>query len=282
MKQHLLDETRASWNFATKQHNAHKRDQAAFFRAGGSTLFPDELELLGDVRGKSVLHVCCNAGQDSVSLSALGANVTGVDFSDEAIGFGRTLAADCGSTATFIHSEAVAFLETTALRFDVVFFSYGVLGWFEDLPRLVRGFARVLAGGGRLVGLEIHPFIWSVGSSGEWKDPYFAPGRDFADPVTDYVGESKGALSPSGHVDAEPLVNPHVAHSWQHTVGDIVSAVAASGLVVEQVREYPYANGFLPSTWFVPRGAQGIDARRFIPPPPVSFPVMLGVTARAR
>jgi 2-polyprenyl-3-methyl-5-hydroxy-6-metoxy-1,4-benzoquinol methylase len=104
VKQHLLDDTRASWNFATKQHNAHKRAQAAFFRAGGSTLFPDEVELLGEVRGKSVLHVCCNAGQDSVSLSALGARVTGVDFSDEAIVFAQTLATDCGSTATFLHS----------------------------------------------------------------------------------------------------------------------------------------------------------------------------------
>lgn len=280
MTSSLLDDTRASWNFATKQHNAHKRDQAAFLRDGGSTLFPDELELLGEVKGKRLLHLCCNAGQDSLSLVQLGATVTGVDLSDEAITFATGLSRDSALPATFIRSEANAFLETTAERFDLVFFSYGVLGWFDDVPRLMKGSARVLSPNGRLVGLEIHPLVWSFGEGGAWKDPYFAPGHDFDDPVSNYVGESAGALSPSGHVDAPSEPNPHRAHSWQHTVGDIVSAVAASGLQIELLREYPYANGFRPTTWFAPRGTEGVEARRFVPP--VSLPVMLGLTARKR
>lgn len=273
-----LEDTRASWNFATKQHNAHKRDQAAFLRGGGSTLFPDEVELLGDVSGKRLLHLCCNAGQDSLSLVQRGAIVTGVDLSDEAIGFATALSRDAGLPATFLRSEANAFFETTAERFDVIFFSYGVLGWFDDLPRLMKGCARVLSPGGRLVGLEIHPLVWSFGEGGAWKDPYFAPGRDFDDPVSNYVGEAAGALSPSGHVAAPSTPNPNRAHSWQHTVADIVTAVASAGLQLELLREYPYANGFRPTNWFAPRGAEGVDARRFVPP--VSLPVMLGLTAR--
>ena len=76
---HLHEENRRSWNAATAAHNTHKVDQAAFLRSGGSTLFPEELELLGAVEGLRIAHLQCNAGQDSLSLAALGATVTGVD-----------------------------------------------------------------------------------------------------------------------------------------------------------------------------------------------------------
>src|SRR5262249_18500319 len=83
MTQHDLHEAnRLSWNAATDANNSHKQDQAEFFRAGGSTLYPEEVELLGDVRGKTLVHLQCNAGQDTLSLARLGAVVTGVDISD--------------------------------------------------------------------------------------------------------------------------------------------------------------------------------------------------------
>ena len=97
-----LEATRLSWNVATRAHNSHKREQAAFFRAGGSTLFPEELELLGDARGERLLHMQCNAGQDSLSLvTKTGARVLGVDMSDEAIAFARTLSNESGVDARF-------------------------------------------------------------------------------------------------------------------------------------------------------------------------------------
>src|ERR1043165_5327026 len=81
----LHEDNRQSWNSATRAHNSHKGDQAAFLRSGGSTLFLEELELLGDVTGKRLVHLQGNAGQDTLSLAAPGAEVTGVDISDEAI-----------------------------------------------------------------------------------------------------------------------------------------------------------------------------------------------------
>lgn len=91
MRKDLHEANRLSWNAATVAHNSHKGDQAAFFRRGGSTLFPEELDLLGDIAGLSLLHLQCNSGQDSLSLAQLGADVTGVDISDEAIAFARRL-----------------------------------------------------------------------------------------------------------------------------------------------------------------------------------------------
>src|SRR5437016_320404 len=105
LRKELHEENRRAWNVATEAHNSHKHDQAAFFRAGGSTLFPEELELLGDVAGQTLVHLQCNAGQDTLSLARRGAIVTGVDISDTAIDFARQLSADSGIPASFERAD---------------------------------------------------------------------------------------------------------------------------------------------------------------------------------
>ncbi len=101
----LLEDNRVSWNAATRAHNSHKGDQARFFREGGSTLRPEEIALLGNVHGLRLVHLLCNSGQDTLSLARLGAIVTGVDISDEAIAFARKLSADAGIPATFERAD---------------------------------------------------------------------------------------------------------------------------------------------------------------------------------
>src|SRR3954469_18087017 len=96
LRKDMHEDNRRSWNAATDAHNSHKADQAAFFRDGGSTLYPEEIELLGDLHGKSLVHLQCNAGQDTLSLAGLGATVTGVDISDTAISFAQQLSTDTG------------------------------------------------------------------------------------------------------------------------------------------------------------------------------------------
>lgn len=89
MKKALHELNRLSWNTTKVAHDSHEGDQAAFFRHGGSTLFPEQRELLDDVAGLRLLHLQCNAGQDTPSLVRDGADATGVDIADEAIGFAR-------------------------------------------------------------------------------------------------------------------------------------------------------------------------------------------------
>src|SRR6478609_5857077 len=121
---------RRSWNAVTIAHNSHKKDQATFFRKGGGTLFPDEVELLGELSGKNLLHLQCNCGQDTLSLAQLGAKVTGVDISDDAIAFARQLSADSGIPAMFERADVFEWLASAEPdQFDLVFSSYGVLGW---------------------------------------------------------------------------------------------------------------------------------------------------------
>ncbi len=274
----LHEANRASWNAATRAHNAHKRDQAAFHRGGGSTLFPEELALLGDLTGLRVAHLQCNAGQDTVSLAARGAKVTGVDISDEAIAFATQLAVDSGIAAEFVRADVIDWLATTEERFDVVFCSYGVVGWLSDLDAWARGIQRVLAPGGRFVYVEFHPLVWSLDGAFRFsRDPYFAPGRVFTDPVEDYVGRSGELLAPSGFVATEAAFeNPHAANAFQWTLGDIVTAVASAGLVVERLDEYPYANGCRMIPTLVER-----EGRRLYPPDGVAMPpLMFGLRAR--
>ena len=274
----LRAETRQSWNVATSAHNRHKVDQASWLANGGSPLFPEELELLGDVTGRRLLHLLCNAGQDSLALARLGARVTGVDLSDEAIRAARSLSKESGIPAEFIEEDAFSFLERETRRFELVFSSYGALTWLPDLERWARGAARILEPGGRVVICEFHPLVWTIDA--DWrlsKDPYFAPGHRFSAPVEDYVGRSGPALAPMGYRELDtPYHNPHSAHAYQWTLADTVTAVARAGPVIERLTEYPYANGCRVISSLV----EG-EGRRLHPPPGVpNVPLMYGLIAR--
>jgi SAM-dependent methyltransferase len=239
---HNYESTRRSWNHATRNHNAHKGDQARFLRDGGDVLFPEELELLGDLRGKRLVHLQCNAGQDTLCLARRGATVLGVDLSDEAIGFARALSADSGIAASFLEAEVVAWLHRTDQRFDIAFASYGAIGWLPDLAAWADGVHRVLEDGGRLVLVEFHPLIWSWGPDlRPTRDDYFAT-TPFIEPVNDYVAESGEGLG--AVIPAETVPNPHAATGWQHPLGDVVTAVATAGLIVDELREYPHSSGY--------------------------------------
>ncbi|MBK7756323.1 MAG: class I SAM-dependent methyltransferase [Deltaproteobacteria bacterium] len=279
----LHEQNRRSWNAVTPAHNSHKLDQAGFLRRGGSTLYPEELELLGEVAGKRLLHLQCNCGQDSLSLASLGADVLGVDISDAAIQTAQQLAQDSGLPARFERADVLDWLDAAVAegrRFDRVFSSYGTIPWLADLPRWARGVAGVLAEGGELVLMEFHPLCWSFNAEGKVVEPYFIEGPiPERGGVNDYVARSDGALSPSGHapgvVDFE---NPEPAFAFQQTVGAIVQALADANLFVKRLWELPYSNGCK-----LFEGMEPLPGNRFGMPKGVpAMPLMLGVVATRR
>lgn len=278
----LHEQNRLSWNEATKAHNSHKGDQAAFLRAGGSTLFPEEVELLGAVSGKPLVHLQCNAGQDSLSIARLGAGVTGVDISDEAVEFARRLSHDAGIRATFERADVYDWLREAARQgrvFDIAFASYGALPWLSDIAAWAAGIARVLRPGGRLVLMEFHPVGWLFDDDWSHRWPYFWDGKPFTSEtgVRDYVAASDTGLTPKGYEEGvREFTNPHAAHSFSWTIGEIIGAVLAAGLTLETFREYPYVNGCKVCT-----GMRETPGRRMTPPENVpNLPLMYGLTAR--
>ena len=118
------------------------------------------------MKGRSLLHLQCHFGLDTLSWARLGATVTGVDFSEEAIGEARKLAADIGMPATFIASDIYSFPEVLDERFDLVYTSCGVLGWLPDIAGWARVAAHFVRPGGFLYITQIHPVVQAFESEG--------------------------------------------------------------------------------------------------------------------
>lgn len=276
----LREQNRHSWNAAVAAHASHRPQLAAFLRAGELTLFPEERALLGAVAGLRLLHLMCNTGQDTLSLAALGAAATGVDLSDAAIAEAQRLSAASGIAARFVQAEVYAFLAAApAGSFERVYGGYGVICWLHDLATFAHGVARVLAPGGRFVLMEFHPASNMFDQEWRLARAYPAGGARLTLPgVGDYVGEAAGGLSPGGFAEGErDFVNPHPCHLFQWGVGEVVSALAAAGLRIMALREYPFVNGERPFARMRPA-----PGRRWLPPADVPpLPLMYGLAAEA-
>lgn len=279
MQNDLHEANRLSWNAATAAHNSHKGDQGAFFRNGGSTLYPEEIALLGDVSGLELLHLQCNSGQDSLSLARLGAKVTGVDISDEAIAFATRLSSESGLEATFERADLFDWFEGArkrGLTFDRLFASYGTICWLSDLGPWARGIASVLKPGGRFVFIEFHPFAMIFDE--KWSPRYdYAPREPVAEAgVGDYVAASGTGLAPDGYEQGVvDFRNPHPSFEFNWGIADVVQALINAGLTIECLKEYPYANG-----WVGFEAMRDSGGGRMLPPQAMpSIPLMYAISA---
>ena len=277
----LREQNRRSWNAVVPAHESHRLDQAAFFQRGGLTLFPEERELLGDVAHRSVVHLLCNTGQDTLSLAQLGAIVTGVDISDVAIERARQLAAESNIAAAFECMDVYDWLQKAAKhgqRFDIVYAAYGVVCWLHDLQQWAQGIASVLNAGGRFVLVEFHPVSNMLNADWQLTAAYPTGGRRLLlDGVGDYVGASLGGLTPGGyHHGVQNFHNPEPCHLFRWGLAEVVMALIKAGLTIEGLHEYPYVNGEHPFN-----DMQQIEGRRLLPPSHVpSMPLMYGLAAR--
>ncbi len=286
MRKDLHEQNRKSWNAATAAHETHKAGQARFLREGGTTLFPEEIELLGNVSCKRVVHLQCNAGPDTLSIARRGATVLGVDISDTAIEAARRLAADTGIAASFERADVYDWLDGAAereLQFDVAFASYGAIAWLSDLRTWARGISAILAPGGRLVVVEFHPALYLLEETDEgWgfaQTRGGAGGRhEVGGGIGDYVADSGDGLVPWGfEAGVADFANPEPCVEFEWSLGDIVDVVAAAGLTVHTLREWPYSNGcrFFPSM-------VDLGERRFgLPLGAPKLPLMFGLVARS-
>ncbi|MBS7697629.1 MULTISPECIES: class I SAM-dependent methyltransferase [unclassified Chelatococcus] len=279
MRNEFHEANRLSWNAATVAHNSHKGDQAAFFRAGGSTLFPEETALLGNLAGLSLLHLQCNSGQDSLSIARLGADVTGVDISDEAIAFARGLAADSGISARFEREDLLTWFARAAAegrRFDRVFASYGTICWLSDIGAWAEGIAAVLKPGGCFVFVEFHPFAMVFDQQWRPHYQYFNIGPIAESGVGDYVAQSGEGLAPSGYEPGvKDFANPHPSFEFAWGIGEVVSALLKAGLTLDQLAEYPYANG-----WRGFENMRDLGGGRMVPPDTMPrIPLMYSIVA---
>lgn len=271
---------RLSWNVATQQHDSHRRELDVFFKQGGHTLFPEEMELLGDIRGKRLLHLQCNNGLDSLSIAAqLGADVTGVDISDVAIESAQMLSRASGIPATFHRDDVIDWFATNTDEYDVVFSSYGYAVWLSDLTTWGQGVARCLKPGGRFVTMEFHPFMSMFDWDVKLAYPYMSTEAiRWDDGVGDYVGVAGGDHTNTGEAvttGGQPFVNPHPAYEYTWSLSQIITALLDAGLQLTVLREFTYSNGFTPFG-----DMRELPGRRMVMPEgSPDFPLMFGLVA---
>ena len=158
-KLNYIEVNRNAWNNKVEIHLKSDFYDLNGFLGGKSSLNDVELQLLGAIKGKSILHLQCHFGQDTISLSRLGAEVTGVDFSDSAIEAARKLAVATQSNAQFICCDLYDLPEHLDKKFDIVFTSYGTIGWLPDLNKWSEIVSYFLKPMGHFVFVEFHPFI---------------------------------------------------------------------------------------------------------------------------
>jgi SAM-dependent methyltransferase len=215
-----LEKNRANWEARVPVHAASDFYDLNAFRAGASSLRAVDVAELGDVDGATLLHLQCHVGQDTLSWARLGAYVTGLDFSPAAITTARQLAADVGlaDRARFVDSDVYAAVGALdGQRFDIVYTGLGALVWLPDLTRWAELVASCLREGGRLYLIEFHPLTHSLDDDGRTlTHDYFDTAADVCDcPVT--------------YTDGPPLART-VSVQWQHTLAEVITAVARAGL----------------------------------------------------
>lgn len=229
---------RASWDSRAAVHAGSATyalerfvDDPAFL----SDVVRFDLPRLGDVRGLRGVHLQCHIGTDTISLSRLGARMTGLDFSAASLAQARSLAERTGDDVDFVEGDVY---DAPALlggeRFDLVFTGVGALCWLPDIARWATVVATLLKPGGRLFIREGHPVLWSV--QYDRTDgllvldyPYF----ERAEPI---VEESDGT-----YVETDEAMPSMVTHEWNHGLGEIVTALLDAGLVISALAEHDTA-----------------------------------------
>ncbi len=202
------------------------------FKAGKNSLFPLEQVELGDVSGKTLLHLQCHFGMDTLSWARLGARVTGADLSERAIGLAQSLSQQTGIPGTFVASDIYRLPEALDEVFDIVYTSYGVLCWLPDITRWARVAAHFVRPGGMFYIADFHPFANIFNN--EAGAPIFEVKQDYFD---DQPMVYKPGCS---YADWETPTQAPAAYEWLHTLGGIVTALLDAGLRLEYLHEFPF------------------------------------------
>lgn len=268
-----LAENRARWDELVPHHVASDFYDVAGFRAGRDTLSPIERDGLGDVSGRSLVHLQCHFGMDTLSLARSGARVTGVDFSERAVAAARKLSHEIGVPARFVCSEVTRAAESLGgEQFDIVYTAWGVLGWLPDLSAWARTVAALLRPGGRFFIAETHPIAWLFDTDG-------FPGTDGTTQNWDYFGRGRQFSTEGDGSYAAPdaALTHRTEHFWIYELAQVITALLDAGLTLTAFAEHDATcNAMLPGM------TQRADGMWVLPEGRPSLPLSFTISARKR
>ncbi len=195
---------------------------------------------VGDVRGKSLVHLLCHIGTDTLSWALLGAQVTGIDISPESLKYARALAERLGLRAEFIEADILAVMDQVHSKHDIVFSSTGVLCWLPDIRRYAQTVRHLLRDGGFFYLLDGHPFRNVLYDAADSFSPHTIQGDYFRKDVSQYAN--------MGDYTDPTLKIPSKSYEWHWTLGEVVTAFCEAGLRIDFLHEFPqyHYSGYTP------------------------------------
>lgn len=225
--QNYFNVNKDTWDRKVAIHAQSNFYDLEAFKSGENSLNSYELEALGNVSGKSLLHLQCHFGQDTLSWSRLGAKCTGVDISEKGITLARSLNQELGLDANFVCCNVLDTSKVVKEYFDIVVTSYGVIGWLPDLKPWAEIIAERLKPGGVFYIVEFHPIVWMFDYLE--KKPVIKYGYHQSDVIYE---EYKGTY-------ADPESNMiSKEYGWNHGLGEVITSLTNAGLQIEYLKEY--------------------------------------------
>ncbi len=226
---------RANWDERAPAHAASPGYGLDRFRADPefiSDVVRFDLPLLGDVSGLRGVHLQCHIGTDTISLSRLGARMTGLDFSSAAVEQATRLSEELGAGVDFVEADVYDAADVLpAGEFDLVFTGIGALCWLPSVGRWAEVVQRLLKPGGRLFIREGHPVLWGLADPlPEGRLELFFPYFEHKEPMVWDDG--------STYVETDHVFEHTVTHEWNHGLGEILTALLDQGLVIDRFVEH--------------------------------------------
>jgi len=218
---------KATWNDKVKVHAESDMYAMEAFKKGENSLMAYELKALDNVNEKSLLHLQCHFGQDTLSWSRLGAKCTGVDLSDEGIKLAQQLNDELDLDAQFVCCNVLDTAKHVEGTFDIVFTSYGVIGWLPDLKPWGKMIAQKLKKGGVFYMAEFHPIVWMFDYLEDkpiMKYGYMQDEVIYEEYEGTYANESSKITSKE--------------YGWNHGLSEVINALTEAGLQIEYLNEY--------------------------------------------
>ena len=214
------------WNDVTPIHTRSKLYDLENFKKGKTSLQSIELKELGNIKGKTILHLLCHFGMDTLSFGRLGAKVTGVDLSDKAVEFAKKLSKEINTPAEFICSDVYKLPKVLNKKYDIIFASYGVLCWLSNIKKFAKIVSHFLKKGGTFYIVELHPFTNIFSYDFKISYNYFDKGPDIDDSNGTYADWNANIKSPT--------------YLWSYTLEDLTNALIKEGLKIEYLHEFPF------------------------------------------
>lgn len=223
-----LEINKQTWNNKTDIHIASDFYDIEGFMKGKSTLNDIELALLGNISGKKILHLQCHFGQDTMTFSRMGAQSVGIDLSDKAVERAIELAEKLNLNTQFICCDVYEAPNILEEQFDIVFTSYGTIGWLPDLDKWAKVVSHFLKPNGKFVFAEFHPVVWMYDN--DFKEVFYSYFN-----IEPIIEDESGT-----YADRNSSITTQTV-TWNHSISEVINALIKNGLEIDCFNEYDYS-----------------------------------------